>query len=70
MIDHFYVKTRTYITLVVKKNLDNVSKCLDIFNQYRYMLIENRAIEKWILDGKHDRREYSITFQKYYQIYD
>lgn len=27
-------------------------------------------IEKWIMDGNHDRREYSITFQKYYEIYD
>lgn len=34
------------------------------------MLVENRVIEKWILDGGHDRREYSITFQKYEQIYD
>lgn len=34
------------------------------------MLVENRVIEKWIIDGGHDRREYSITFQKYESIYE
>lgn len=34
------------------------------------MLVENRVIDKWIIDGKHDRREYSLTFQKYNQLYD
>ena len=54
--DYFYLSIRNYIDRVVERNLKNVSKALDIFNEYRYLLVENRVIESWILDGKHDRR--------------
>ena len=68
--DFFYQNMRNELNRILNKNLDNVSQCLNIFNRFKYLLVENRVIDQWILDGGHDRREYAITFQKYLDIYD
>ena len=55
---------------MIKNNLDNCYLCLNVFNKFKYVLTEVKVIDQWIFEGNHDRREYSITFQKYNDLYD
>jgi hypothetical protein len=50
-------------------NINNTKKSLDIFNKYTFLLNEMKVVEEWIYKGNHDRREYSLTFAKYKELY-
>jgi|JI9StandDraft_1071089.scaffolds.fasta_scaffold371560_2 hypothetical protein len=41
-----------------------------VYNKYLFLLTEGITVEKWITAGSHDRREYSVTIDKYRKLYD
>ena len=41
-----------------------------VYNKYLFLLTEGLIVEKWIIAGNHDRREYSVTIDKYHKLYE
>lgn len=46
--DHVYLRVRSTIERVVKRNIDNTRKCLKIYKKYEFLLGQIRVLEQWI----------------------
>lgn len=68
--DFYFCRIFNETKRIVHRNLENVGRSLEVFNKYKYLLIENRVVDQWIFEGGHDRREYGVTFLKYQDSYD
>jgi hypothetical protein len=68
--DYLYTRSYARASEILTTNLDNTNEVMRVYNNYLYLLTEGHVVEKWIMAGNHDRREYAVTIDKYRKLYD